>query len=57
MDSGRFIDYQLSRHLKHQNTEETDDDDLHLNDNTGWDSDRYDKEIGCDIHSDEEYND
>ena len=57
MDSGRFTDYQLSRHLKHQNTEETDDDDLDLNDNTGWDSDKYDKEIDCDIHSDEEYND
>ena len=30
--------------LEHQNVDETDDDELELNDDTGWDSNNYDQE-------------
>ena len=42
--------------LEHQNIDETDDDELDLNDDTGWERDNYDEEIDCDF-SDNEFDD
>ena len=41
--------------LGHQKVDKTDDDELDLNDDTGWDSDNYDEEIDCDVDSDDEF--
>ena len=41
--------------LEHQNVDETDDDELDLNDDTGWDSDNYDEESDCDVESDDKF--
>ena len=43
--------------LEHQNTNETDKDELDFNDDSGWHSDKYDKEIDCDVHGDGKFND
>ena len=54
MDNGR---YNLADILEHQNVDETDDDQLDLNENTGRDSDNYDEEIDCDVDSDDTLDD
>ena len=54
MGNGR---YNLADILEHQNVDETDDDQLDLNENTGWDSDNYDEEIDCDVDSDDTLDD
>ena len=41
----------LSDILEHQNVDETNDEELDLNGDTGWDSDDYDKESACDVDS------
>ena len=41
--------------LEHQNVYKTDNYELDLNDNTGWESDNYDKKIDCDVNSDDEF--
>lgn len=41
--------------LEHRNINETDDDELELNSDTGWGSDKYDKEFNCDVHGDDEF--
>ena len=43
---GDILPTNLADILDHQNVDETDDDELDLNDNTGWDSDTYDEEMG-----------
>ena len=43
--------------LEHQNVDKTDNDELDLNDDTGWDSDNYDEEIDCDVDSAGEFDD
>ena len=40
---GDILPTNLADILEHQNVDETDDDELDLNDDTGWDSDNYDK--------------
>ena len=41
--------------LEHQNVYKTDNYELDLNDDTGWESDNYDKKIDCDVNSDDEF--
>ena len=41
--------------LEHPNVNETDDDELHLNDNTGWKSNIYDEEINWYVDSDNKF--
>ena len=41
--------------LEHQNTDVIDDDEFDLNHDTRWSSDKYDKEIDCNVHSDDEF--
>ena len=43
--------------LEHQNVDGSDDDDLDLNDNTGWDNNNYDEEIDCNANSNDEFDD
>ena len=55
MDNGRFIAYQLDRHpgtskYKWNRRWWVDTG----NDDTGWGSDKYDKEIDCNVHSDDD---
>ena len=40
---GGILPTNLADILEHQNVDETDDDELDLNDDTGWDSDNYDE--------------
>ena len=51
--TGDILPTNLVGILEQQNVDEIDDDELNLSDNTGWDRDNYDKEIDCDIDSDE----
>ena len=43
--------------LEHQNINETNEDELDFNDDSGWHSDKYDKEIDCDVHGDGKFDD
>ena len=52
---GDMLCTSLADILEHQNVDETDDDELYLNDDTGWDSDNYDEESDCDVESDDEF--
>ena len=57
MNNGRYIAYHLADILEHQNVDKSDDDDLDLNDDTGWDNDNYDEKIDCNANSDDEFDD
>ena len=52
---GDILPTNLTDILEHQNVDETDDDKVDLNGDTGWDSDNYDQEIDCDVDSDDEF--
>ena len=52
---GDILPTNLADILEHQNVDETDDDELDLSDDTGWDSDNYDEEIELYIDSGDEF--
>ena len=52
---GDILPTNLADILEHQNVDESDDDELDLNDDAGWDSDNYDEESDCDVESDDEF--
>ena len=52
---GDVLPTSLADILEHPNVNETDDDELHLNDDTGWENDNYDKGINCYVDSDNKF--
>ena len=52
---GEILPTNLADILEHRNVDETDDGELDLNDDTGWDSDNYDEEIDCDVDKDDKF--
>ena len=52
---GDILPTNLTDILEHQNVDETDDDELDLNDDTGWDSGNYGKKIDCDVDSNNKF--
>ena len=53
--TGDLLTTNLTDILEHRNINETDDNELELNSDTGWRSDKYDKEFNCDVHGDDEF--
>ena len=50
---GDILPTNLADILEYQILDGTDNDELDLNDDTGWDSDNYDEEIDCNVDSDD----
>ena len=53
---GDILSTNLTDILEYQNVDESNDDELDLNDDTRWDNDNYEEEIDCHVESDDEFN-